>query len=159
MPACFEAGCDDGIDSGLLKGRTLLGRSRRANRDDAICPALIQNLFWWNSEDEAEYWDLRVQQHTSLIFKWDLRIRFVCRTRRLQGGEMDGKGRKAPIEGLFVRCSGAFVFHRDPQVHCERFRCEGANLSDHVLDRLRSQAVRTKRSERAKVGDRCRQFL
>src|SRR5580692_11718257 len=158
MPACFEAGCDDGIDSGLLKCRTLLGCGRRANRDDAIRPALIQNLFWWNSEDEAEYWDLRVQQHTSLIFESDRRKRFVRWTRCLQGGEIGGKWRKASVEGVFIRCSGTFIFHRDPQVHCERFRCKGANLSDHVLDRLRSQAVRTKRSKSAKVGNRGRQF-
>jgi len=72
---------------------------------------------------------------------------------------MDGKGGKAPIEGLFVRGSGAFVFHRYPQVHCERFRREGANLSHHVPDGLRSQAVRSKRSQSAKVGNRGRQFL
>src|ERR1700730_9474200 len=69
-----------------------------------------------------------------------LRIRFVW-TRRSQGGEMGGKRRETPIEGVFIRCSRTFVFQRYPQVHCERFRCQGANLSDYVFDRSRRQAV------------------
>src|SRR5260370_26793028 len=52
MPAGLEAGGDDGIDAGLLKRRSLIGCCRCANRDDAIRPALVQNLFWRNSDDE-----------------------------------------------------------------------------------------------------------
>jgi hypothetical protein len=89
----------------------------------AFCPTLFQNFSWRNSVDEAECWYLRVQQHASLIFKSGRRIRFVW-TRRSQGGEMGGKRRETPIEGVFIRCSRTFVFHRYPQVHCERFRCQ-----------------------------------
>jgi len=38
------------------------------------------------------------------------------------------------------------------------FRFEGANLSDHVLESPRSQAVATKRSKSSKVGNRRRNF-
>src|SRR5450432_3951402 len=102
MSAGFETGSDDSVDAGFLKCHTLLGRRRRADRYDMFPPALIQNLFWWNSEDEAEYGDARVQQHTSLIFKLDRRVRFVCRTRRSQGGEMRSQWAKTPIEGAFI---------------------------------------------------------
>src|SRR2546430_2020437 len=64
------------------------------------------------------------------------------------------RGRGAPLERVFIRCSSPFVFHRYPQVHCERFRCKGANLCDHVFDRSRCQAMSTERSESATVGNR-----
>src|ERR1700746_2423892 len=37
---------------------------------------------------------------------------------------LGGKRRETPIEGIFIRCSRPFVFHRYPQVHCETFRCQ-----------------------------------
>src|SRR5467141_318332 len=159
MSPGLESGSDDRIHAGLLKCCCLMGCGRRANRDDVFRPALLQDFLWWDPVDEAEYEYLLVQQDASLILKSYPRIGFVLWTRRSQGCDMDSKWRKASVERVFIRCSSTFVFHRYPQVHCERFRCEGANLSNHVLDRLRSQAVRTKRSESAKVGDRCRQFL
>jgi len=45
MPPSFEARGGDGIDAGLLKRRSLIGCCGCAYRDDAIRPALIQNLF------------------------------------------------------------------------------------------------------------------
>ena len=78
---------------------------------------------------------------------------------KVADGASELDGHKASIEVVFLRCSGTFVFHRDPQVHCGRFRGKGSNLSDHILDRLRGQVVRTKRFEPAKVGDRRRQFM
>jgi len=72
---------------------------------------------------------------------------------------MGGKRRKASVECVFIRGLGAFVFHRYPQVHCERLRCKGANLRDHFLNGFRCQAVRTERSESAKVRNRYRQCL
>src|SRR5712691_11069663 len=159
MSPGFEAGSDDGIHAGLLKCCCIIGSARRANCDDVFSPALFPDLLRWDSVDEAEHWNVRVQQDANLILKSNPRIWFVFWTRRSQGCDMDSQWRKASVERVFIRCSSTFVFHRYPQVHCERFRCEGANLSNHVLDRLRSQAVRTKRSESAKVGDRCRQFL
>src|SRR5438093_2029711 len=125
MPAGFEPGSDDRIDAGLLKCRSLIGRCRGADGDDAFPPAFLQDFFWWDSVDEAEHWNVRVQQHASLIFKSDRRIRFVCWTRGSQGCDMDSKWRKASVERVFIRCSSIFVFHRHPQVHCERFRCKG----------------------------------
>src|SRR6266478_2721634 len=104
MPAGFEPGSDDRIDAGLLKSRCLIGRCRGADGDDAFRPALLDDFSSRNSVDEAEYRDVRIQQHASLIFKSNRRIRFVCRTLRSQGGEMDGKWGKAAIEGVFVRC-------------------------------------------------------
>src|SRR6266853_4339599 len=159
MAPGFEAGSDDGIHAGLFKCCTLFGCGRRANRDDVFRPALFQDFLWRNPVDEAEHRYLLVQQDASLILKSYPRIGFVLWTRRSQGCDVDSKWRKASVERVFIRCSRTFVFHRYPQVRCERCRCEGANLSNHVLDRLWSQAVRTKRSESAKVGDRCRQFL
>src|SRR4029077_13531908 len=44
-------------------------------------------------------------------------------------------------------------------VHCEPFRCKGANLCDCFFDRFRRQAVPSERAESAKVRDRCRKFL
>jgi len=159
MSPGFEAGSDDGIHAGLLKCRTLFGCGRRANRDDVFCPALFQDFLWWDPVDEAEHGYLLIQQDASLILKSYPRIGFVFWTRCSQGCDMDSEWREASVERIFIRRSSTFVFHRYPQIHCERFRCKGVNLSDHVLDRLRRQAVRTKRSESAKVGDRCRQFL
>src|SRR3984893_1154500 len=159
MAPGFEAGSDDGIHAGLLKCCTLLGCGRRANRHDVFRPALLQDFLWRDPIDEAEYRYLLVQQDASLILKAYPRIGFVLWARLPQGCDMDGKWRKASVERVFIRCSSTFVFHRYPQVHCERFRCKGANLCDHVFDRFRRQAMSTERSESAKVGDRCRQFL
>src|SRR5258708_36874823 len=72
---------------------------------------------------------------------------------------MAGKWREAPVEGALVRCSRTFVFHRHPQVHRERFRCERANLCNHVFDLFRHQVERAKRSESPEVGDCCCQSL
>src|SRR6266571_5798673 len=152
MPAGFEAGSDDGIHAGLLKCRTLFGCSRRANRDDVFRSALIQDFLWWDPVDEAEHGHLRVQQDASLIFKSYPRKGFVFWTRRSQGCDMGSKWRKASVERVFIRRPSTFVFHRYPQVHCERFRCKGANLRDHVFGRSRRQAMSSERSESAKVG-------
>src|SRR6266853_4163937 len=100
MSSGFKPGSDDRIHACLLKCCCLIGCCRRANRDDAFRPALLQDFSWRDSNDEAEYRDVRVQQHASLIFKSDRRIRFVCWTRRPQGGQMDGKWGKASIEGV-----------------------------------------------------------
>src|SRR5260370_26896542 len=154
-----ESGGDDGIHAGLLKCCCVIGCGGRANRDDVFRPALLQDFLWWDAVDEAEHGYLLVQQDANLILKSYPRIGFVLWTRRSQGCDMRSKWRKASVESVFIRCMSTFVFHRYPQVNCERFRCKGVNLCDHVFDRLRSQAVRTKRSEPAKVGDRCRQFL
>src|SRR6266699_1876340 len=151
MAPGFEAGSDDGIHAGLLKCRTLFGCSRCANRDDVFRPALFQDFPWRDPIDEAEYGYLLVQQDASLILKSYPRIGFVLWTRRPQGCDMDSKWRKASVERVFIRYSSTFVFHRYPQVHCERFRCKGANLRDDVFDCFRRQAVRTERSESAKV--------
>src|SRR6266436_2003420 len=159
MPAGFEAGSDDGIHAGFLKCCTLFGCGGCTNRQDAFGPALLQDFSWRNSKDEAEHWYLRVQQDANLMLKSHPRVRIVFRTRRSQGCDMGGKSRKASVECVFIRCSSTFVFHRYPQVHCERFRCKGANLCDYVFDCSRCQAMSSERSESAKVGDRCRQFL
>src|SRR6266481_5188651 len=159
MSPGLEAGSDDGIHAGVLKCCSLFGCGRRTNRDDVFCPALFQDFARWNPVDEAEYGYLLVQQDASLILKSYPRIGFVLWTRRPQGCDMDGKWRKASVERVFIRCSSTFVFHRYPQVHCERFRCKGANLCDHVFDCSRCQAMSSERSESAKVGNRRRQFL
>src|SRR5882724_13543424 len=159
MSPGFEARSDDGIHAGLLKYCTLFGCGRRANRHDVFRPALFQDFARWNPVDEAEYGHLLVQQDTSLILKSYPRIGFVLWTRRSQGRDMDSKWREASVERVFIRRSSTFVFHRYPQVHCERFRCKGPNLCDHIFDRSRRQAMSSERSESAKVGDRCRQVL
>src|SRR3984893_19246513 len=159
MSPGFEAGTADAIHAGLLKCHTLFGCGRRANRDDVFRPALFQDFLWWEPVDEAEHGYLLVEQDASLILKSYPRIGLVLWTRRSQGCDMDSKWRKASIECVFIRCSSTFVFHRYPQVHCERFRCKGANLCDCLFDRFRRQAVRTERSESAEVRDRCCQFL
>src|ERR1700730_184159 len=159
MSPGFEAGTADAIHAGLLKCHTLFGCGRRANRDDVFRPALFQDFLWWDPVDEAEHRYLLVQQDASLILKSYPRIGLVLWTRRTQRGDMDSKWRKASVECVFIRCSSTFVFHRYPQVHCERLRCKGTNLRDHVFDRSWRQAVRTERSESTKVGDRCRQSL
>src|SRR5260370_8681195 len=159
MSSGFEPGSDDGIHAGLLEWLTLFGCGRSANRDDVFCPALFQDFLWGDPVDEAEHGYLLVQQDASLILKSYARIGLVLWTRRSQGFDMDSKWRKAPVERVFIRCSSTFVFHRYPQVHCERFRLKVANLCDHVFDRSRRQAMSPERSEPAKVGDRCRQFL
>src|ERR1700753_1253943 len=83
----------------------------------------------------------------------------VLRTRDAEGSEMILQWREAPIEGVFVGCTGAFVFHRHPQIHCERLRWRGANLRNPIVDGSWGQAGRTERSESAKIRDRCSQFL
>src|SRR6266850_7163341 len=102
MTPGLEAGSGDGIYASLLKCRRLIGCCRRADRDDALRPALLKNFPWRNSDDEAECRYVRVQQHASLIFKSDRRIRLVRWKRRSQGGEMAGKRRQAPDEGAFI---------------------------------------------------------
>src|SRR6266699_6085021 len=159
MAPGFEAGSHDGIHAGLLKCCTLLGCGRRANRYDVFRPALFQDLLWRDPIDEAEYGYLLVQQDASLILKSYPRIGFVLWTRRSQGCDMDSKWREASVERVFIRVSSTFVFHRYPQIHCERLRCKGANLRDDVFDCFRRQAMRSKRPEPAKIGDCCRQPL
>src|SRR5450631_3124664 len=95
MSPGFEAGSDDGIHAVLLKCCTLFGCGRRANRDDAFCPALFQDFPWRDPVDEAEHGYLLVQQDTGLILKSSPRIGFVLGARRPQGRDMDGKWRKA----------------------------------------------------------------
>src|SRR5882762_2707541 len=104
MPAGFKAGSGESIDAGIPKCRRLLGSCGRSNREDLFRPALLQNISWWNPEDEAEHRNLRVQQDARLIFKPDWRIRFVDWTRRSAFGEMAGEGREAPVECAFIRC-------------------------------------------------------
>src|SRR6266849_8325943 len=120
MPPGFEARSDDGIYAGLLKCRALLGCCCRTNRDDAFRPALIQDFLWRDPVNEAEHRYLLVQQDANLILKSYPRIGFVFWTRRSQGCDMRSKWRETPIEGVFIRCTCTFVFHRHPQVHCER---------------------------------------
>src|SRR5712672_3655615 len=59
---------------------------------------------------------------------------------------------EAPVERAFVRHSGAFVLHRDPQIDREGLRREGADLRDRVVDRARCQGVGAKRPETAAVS-------
>jgi len=63
---------------------------------------------------------------------------------------MDGKWAR-----LLLKAFSSDVRAPSSSIETHSFIANGfdvrANLSDHVLDRLRSQAVRTKRSERAKV--------
>src|SRR5580704_14493788 len=118
MPAGLEARGDDGIDAGRLKGRTLVWRGRRADRDHAFRAALFQDFPWRNPTDEAEYGDLLVQQDASLILKSHPRIGLVLRTGHSQGCKISSKRRKASIEGVLIRTSSTFVFRRYPQVHC-----------------------------------------
>src|SRR4029450_3252376 len=120
MAPRFEAGRAAGIHAGVLKCRTLCGCRRRANRDDVFRPALFQDFSWWDPVDEAEHGHLLVQQDASLILKSYRRMGFGLWTRRSQGGEMDSKWREASVERVFIRRSRTFVFHRYPQVHCER---------------------------------------
>src|ERR1700676_2354090 len=152
MAPGFEAGSDDDIHAGLLKCCTLFGCGRRANRYDVFCPALFQDFAWWDPVDEAEHRYLLVQQDAGLILKSYPRIGLVLWTGRSQGCEMGSQWRKASVESVLIGSSSPFVFHRYPQVHCERFRCKGANLRDHVFHGVGRQAVRAKRSESAKVG-------
>src|SRR6267154_4377421 len=130
MSPGFEAGGDDGIHAGVLKCCTLFGCGRRTNRRDAFCPALVQDFAWWNPVDEAEHGYPFIEQDASLIFKSYPRIGFVRRARRSQGCDVGSKWLKASVKRVFIRPSSAFVFHRYPQVHCERLRCKGANLRD-----------------------------
>src|SRR6201993_3383990 len=143
MSPGFEAGSDDGIHAGILKGCSLVRCGRRANRDDPFCLALIENLPWWDSVDEAEHGYPFIQQDANLIIKSYPRIGFVLRARRPQGCDVGSKWRKASVKRIFIRLSSAFVFHRYPQVHCERLRCKGANLRDDVFDCFRRQTVGT----------------
>src|SRR5229473_7152906 len=152
MSPSFEAGSGDGIHAGLLKCRTLFGCGGRANRDDVFRPALFQDFLWWNPVDEAKHGYLLVQQGARLILKSYPRIGLVLWTGRSQGCEMGRQWRKASVESVLIGSSSPFVFHRYPQVHCERFRCKGANLCDRVLDRSRRQAMSRERSESAEVG-------
>jgi hypothetical protein len=122
MATGLKARGDDGIHARFLKHCSLIGCCRRANRDDAFRPALLQSLPWRNSTDKAEYRYVRVQQHASLIFKSSRRIGLIRQPRR---------------------CPRAFVFHRHPQVHCERLRGKRANLCYDVFDGFRRQPVCT----------------
>src|ERR1700680_1251526 len=116
MSPSFEAGSNDSIHAGVLKCCTLFGCGRSANRYDAFCPALFQDFAWWNPVDEAEHGYHFIQQDAGLVLKSNPRIGFVLWARRPQGCDMGSEWRKAPIEGVFIRCSSPFVFHRYPQV-------------------------------------------
>src|SRR6266478_2280764 len=108
MSAGFEPGSDDGIHAGLLKCCSLIGCGRRANSDNVFRPALFQDFLWWDSVDEAEHWNVRVQQHASLIFESRRqRIWFICWKRRSQLREMLDNRSKATVECAFVRPSRA----------------------------------------------------
>src|SRR6202012_3388189 len=126
MSPGFEAGSDDGIHAGILKGCSLIGCGRRANRDDPFCLALIENLPWRDSVDEAEHGYTFIQQDANLILKSYPWIGFVLRARRPQGRDMDSEWRKASVECVLIACSSTFVFHRYPQVHGEPLQCKGA---------------------------------
>jgi hypothetical protein len=62
---------DDGIQAGVPKYCRLVGCCRRANRNDALRPALVQDLRRRNAADEAECRHVGIQQHASLIFESD----------------------------------------------------------------------------------------
>jgi hypothetical protein len=68
---------DSGGGGGPIGSPTccLIGCGRRANCDDVFRPALFQGFLWWDSVAEAEHWNVRVQQHASLIFKSGLLAR------------------------------------------------------------------------------------
>src|SRR5579863_2035230 len=153
MPAGLEAGSGDGVDACLLERNGFIGCCGHANGDDVFRAAFLQNFFWRNSEDEAEYGHLRVEQHADLILDPNRRKRFVYRIRSSQSRKMCGERRKTSFEGIFVRSSGASVFHRNPQIHCERFGGKRANLCDYVFDCFGCQRVRAERSESAKIGN------
>src|SRR5580698_10583012 len=108
MSPGFKAGSDDGIHAGLFKCRTLFGCGRRANREDVFRSALFQDFSCRNPENEAEHWYVRVQEHTSLIFKSLRRIEFVFWTRRSQSCDVASKWRKTSVERVFIRCSSTF---------------------------------------------------
>ena len=72
MPAGFEARRGDGIHAGLLKGRGFIGCRRGADRDDAVRPALFQDVSCRDAEEApviAKGFDVRerICAITSLI--------------------------------------------------------------------------------------------
>src|SRR5450631_1007584 len=101
MPPGFKARGHDGIHAGILKDCSLVGCGRRANRDDPFCPALIQNLPWRDSVDEAEHGYPFIQQDANLILKSYPRIGFVPWTRRPQGCDMDSEWCQTSVERVF----------------------------------------------------------
>src|ERR1700720_2429103 len=111
MSPSLEAGKNNSIHAGHLKGRTLFRCGRRANGDDAFRPALLQDFSWGNSKDEAECWYVRVQQHPSLIFKSLRRIWLVGWTRRPQGSKISDQRCEAPVERVFICGSGTDILH------------------------------------------------
>src|SRR5258706_1519627 len=132
MSTCFEAGPHDGITPSLLRGDRLIRRGRSSNRQDAFRSTLVEDFFWRNSEYEAEDRYFFVQQNASLIFEPDRRVWFELWTRHLQFCKVARQRREASVESCFVRSSGAIIFHRHPQVHCEGFRRQGTNLRYNV---------------------------
>src|SRR6266481_9723095 len=123
MSTRFEAGRHDGINPSLLKRDRLIRRGRGSNRHDAFRSTLVKDFFWRNSEYEAEDWDSLIQKHASLIFEFDRRVWFVFRMRCVQFRELARERSEASVESGFVRSSGAVIFHRHPEVHCEGLRC------------------------------------
>src|SRR5882672_12660867 len=84
MSTRFEAGCDDRINTRVLKSDRLIRRGRGSNRQDACRSTLVKDFFWRNSEYEAEDGYFFPQQNASLIFESAGRVWSVLRTRRLQ---------------------------------------------------------------------------
>src|SRR5262249_8574506 len=69
MPSGFETGRGNRVHAGTLESYSFIRGCRRADRDDGSCATLFENLFWRNSDDEAEYRYLCIEQHASLIFE------------------------------------------------------------------------------------------
>src|SRR6478752_30179 len=98
MPAGFEAGRDDGIDASRIECGRLVAGSSRADRGDAFAAALVQDLPWRNTKDEAEGWYVRLEHHSGLIFESGRHVGMVCRTRCSQLREIGRQRGEAPVE-------------------------------------------------------------
>src|SRR6267154_940818 len=102
MSTCFEAGRNDDIDTRILKGNRFVRCRRCANRHDAFRSTLIKDLFWRNSEDEAEDGYFFLQQNANLIFEFDRQVWLVFRMRCVQFLDVSRQRREASVEGSFV---------------------------------------------------------
>src|ERR1700677_4275035 len=159
MTARFKTRSDNHVDSCLIQNHGFGCCCRGSHRKDSLATAFVQDLLRRHSGDETEDRDLCIEQDAYLVFELDRDIGLIVRERCAQCFYMSCHVRKASREFVTARSACTRIFHRYPQIHCERLGSKFTDLSDDIFDCRRPQAMRPKGAQAAKIRDRRRQSL
>src|SRR5271170_5389751 len=152
MSASLKAGCDDDIYASLFQRNCFLWGCGCADRDNSLEPGLVQNLLGRDAIDEGESGHLRIEQSTNLIFKTDWLVCRKDRSSTANSFHVWSERRQSTFEGFRIRREGTLFFHRHPEIHRKWLGGEGTDLRDDISNRLRLQAVSSKRTKTSEVG-------